>query len=242
VKKNSKTEFEFEQIRHEFKKRGECPSPEQLVRYQQRALSTEEMLVIKQHLDLCGLCDWTLTQLTQFDSIANTEVQKRAERVRTKSFLRFILPALACAIVIALVYPVYFGIFRARPTVEKSNPGVGSARDFDLGEGTTTRSAPPSTRKTVVTLSPSENFFILSLFVPIRKNHVYEMEIKNEKGQKVDSGEINSRDALGNFSIVCSSNLFPDGNYELTIREIEKQTQHVKDEYSFQFRVERHQR
>ncbi|HSE42130.1 MAG TPA: hypothetical protein VLH08_15305 [Acidobacteriota bacterium] len=232
-----------DEVRAAYKKlskmRGECPDSDQLVRYQQHALSTEDMLLIKQHLSLCGLCDWAVTGLAEFDSVASPNVQKQRQSARKGSLLRYILhPALAYGIVLALLIPAYQGIFHKRSTIEKKMHGVVSARDFDLGNGSTTRSA-SSVDKKLILLSPLERFFILSIFVPIRKDYKYEMEILNQKGETVDSGEIVSRDALGNFSIVANSNLFPDDDYSLIVKEVDQQTRKVKDEYRFVFRVER---
>jgi hypothetical protein len=233
-----------DEVRTEYKKiskrRGDCPGSEQLVRYQQHTLSTEEMLLIKQHLNLCGLCDWTVTGLTEFDTVANPSMEDQRQPARKGSLLRFILnPALAYGIVLALLYPAYRGIFHPR-SVETDFQGVGSARDFDLGDASTTRSGSAAERK-LVQLSPRERFFILSIFVPIRKDHTYEMQIVNQKGEKIDSGEIKSRDLIGNFSIVANANLFSDGDYSLTVKEIEQSSRQLKEEYRFRFQIERSQ-
>ncbi len=88
-------------------------------------------------------------------------------------------------------------------------------------------------------LSPAERFFILTLFVSVRSAYQYEMKIQNKDGRLIDSGVIQSRDSVGNFSIVATSSLFPDGRYELTVQEIEPATGTVRDEHYFQFRVTR---
>jgi hypothetical protein len=243
---DQKKDNDLDEVRAAYKglnaMRGKCPSSEDLVRYQQRSLSTEEMLLIKQHLNLCGLCDWAVTELAEFDSVAIPSVQQEESLPkRTKSPLRFFLyPALGFALVLILLIPAFLFILQPKAALHQSPNIAGSARDFDLGVGSSTRSV-SSAKKKLVVLSRSERFFILNFFIPIRTDHKYEMEILNQKEQKVDSGDIQSRDPLGNFSIVCSSNVFPDGDYSLTIKEIAQQTRQVKDEYRFLFQVERQQ-
>jgi hypothetical protein len=63
---------------------------------------------------------------------------------------------------------------------QKIVDATGSAMDFDLGNGSITRSK-SSDEKTVVLLSPTEQFFILTFFVPIQSTYRYEMEIRNEQ-------------------------------------------------------------
>lgn len=226
-----------ERIKHGYMKkisgRGECPASDDLIRYQRREVSTEEMLRIKQHIDACGLCDCALVQLSELDSVPKTKWKE--------SLKRFLLhPALAYAIVLALLYPAYRGLFHSGPAPQQIVNGTGSAMDFDLGQGSVTRSK-RSGEEAVVLLSPTERFFILTFFVPVRSIYRYEMEIRNEQGILIDSKVIRSRDSIGNFSIVAATSLFPDGLYSLTIQEIESATGALRNEHYFQFRVTRQQ-
>ena len=210
--------------------RGKCPSSDDLIRYQRHEISTEEMLHIKKHIDACGLCDSIVVQLSELDSAPETSWQE--------SLKRFLLhPALAYGIALALFYPAYRGLFHSSKDTQKILDGTSSAMDFDLGQGSVTRSN-SSDKKTVVHLSPTERFFILTFFVPVRNTHQYEMEIRNEQGVLIDSKEIHSRDSVGNFSVVAATSLFQDGTYSLTVKERETTNGVIKNEYSFHFRIE----
>ncbi len=207
-----------------------------LIRYQHRELGTEEMLRIKQHIDICGSCDCVLVQLSEFDSVAGSAIQ-----AKQKVVLRFFLhPALAYGIVLLLLYPAYLGLIDHRRAARQINDGTGSAMDFDLGQGSATRSA-SSGEQIVVPLSSDERFFILTFFLPVRRNHRYEMAIRNEQGILIDSKDIHSRDSVGNFSIVANGSLFPNGIYKLTVKEVEPANGVIKNEYNFHFRIERNQ-
>jgi hypothetical protein len=208
--------------------RGECPETHDLIRYQQRELSTEDMLRLKKHIDVCGFCDYDLFQLSEFDSVPQANWKE--------SLKRFLLhPALAYGIALALLYPAYRGLFVTSTSPQRI--GTGSAMDFDLGVGSVTRSK-SSDEKAVVLLSPTERFFILTFFVPVRSIFRYEMEIRNEQGSLIDSKEIHSRDSTGNFSIVAAVSLFQDGNYKLIVKEVQPANGVIKNEYNFHFKFE----
>lgn len=102
------------QIRESYSKkatdRGDCPASEDLVRYHQRQLTSEEMLRIKQHVDVCGSCDWSVVELWEFDSVASSAVPE-PEESRRKGFLILFHPAFAYGIVLVLLYPAYRGLF-----------------------------------------------------------------------------------------------------------------------------------
>jgi hypothetical protein len=230
-----------EQIKRGYRKkmseRGDCPASDDLIRYQKRELSTGQMLLIKQHVDVCGFCDCAVAELSELDSSEYSGETKTAIR---KGFIpRFLLhPALAYGIVLALLYPAYRGLIQPDLKPQKTVDGVGSAIDFDLGQGSPTRSVSHS-KEIVVSLSQSEEYFILTFFVPVRSLHRYEMEIRNEQGNVIESGVIRSRDTIGNFSIVAANQLFPVGIYKLTVKEVELANGAVKNEYHFQFRIDR---
>ncbi|MCI0617113.1 hypothetical protein L0244_29400, partial [bacterium] len=91
---------------NEISERGECPSSDDLIRYQRSEISTEEILRIKQHIDACGMCDYIIIQLSEVDSGPETRWHE--------SLKRFLLnPALAYAIALALLYPAYRGLFHS---------------------------------------------------------------------------------------------------------------------------------
>ncbi len=225
-------------------RRGECPSSDELLQYQQNSLTLEQLAQVKQHIDSCGFCDAIVTGLTQFD-LAVTEKPKQSMpwMVTVRHF--FLQPAVAYLVALALLYPAYVGIFRNPVVVEKiikvpaPIQGVGSAEDFDLGEGTVQRSGTPSpVPDQIIRISAEEKFFILDFFVPVRPDRRYEMQITDDKGEQIAAGKVTCRDRLGNFSLVCSRELFPAGTYLLTVKELDQSTQQVYDEYLFRFRVQ----
>lgn len=224
-----------EQIKQSYRKeisdRDECPEAEDLIRYKRHELSTEEMLRMKKHVDICGSCDCVLVQLSEFDFGPEASWRESLKRF-------FLHPALAYGLALALLYPAYRGLFQSAPVDEKVIDGTGSAMDFDLGQGSVTRSTTPG-EEIVVALHPAERFFILTFFVPVRNGYRYEMEIQNEQGIVIDSKRIRSRDSIGNFSIVATASLFPDGNYKLAVKEVDSAKKAIKNEYSFDFRIQR---
>lgn len=238
--RNSKNDIDLERLKYAYRKRTtereKCLSSDLLVRYHQRTLSGEEMLLIKQHLDVCGVCDWAVTQLIEFDSVGIDQKQKESVRARLIRF--FLHPVVAYGIALTLLYPAYRGIFPVRPAMEKSTKVADSARDFNLGVGSSLRSI-PVIAEVPIALSASERFFILTFYVPVSGDYSYEMEMANVQGKILESGEIQSRDSVGNFSIVANSSFFSDGHYNLKVKEIERRTKEVKDQYLFRFRIER---
>ncbi|MCI0604306.1 hypothetical protein L0156_15010 [bacterium] len=236
----------FQEAFNELKaRRGDCPGSDELLQYQQKSLPEEQLVKTKQHIDSCGLCDSIVTRLAQFDS-AVTEKPKQSIpwMVTVRQF--FLQPAVAYLVALALLYPAYVGIFRKPVIVEKITKapappiqGVGSAQDFDLGEGTVQRGGSPSLAPVqVIRISAEEKFFILNFFVPVRPDRRYEMQIVDDKGEQITAGKVTSRDRLGNFSLVCTWELFPPDPYVLTIKELEQNSQQVHDEYFFRFTVQ----
>lgn len=235
-----------EDVREAFEKmrtdRGECPAPEQLVKFQQRSLTAEEIIIVKRHIEDCGSCDWIVRGLTEFDAASLRDQEKSAGWAAKVQHLLF-HPALAYLLVLALLYPAYRGIFHKPNIVEKTIPvskplpveGVGSARDFNLGDGSTQRAALPLSEE-IIQLSKDDKFFILNFFIPVRADHRYEMQITNEKGNVIATDEAKSRDQLGNFSVVCTRQLFPAGSYILRIKELDLQG-NLHDEYVFRFKM-----
>jgi hypothetical protein len=171
-----------ESYRKEIANRDECPAAEDLIRYQRREFSTEQMLRIKKHVDICGSCDCVLVQLSEIDSGPEANWKESLKQL-------FLHPALAYGIALALLYPAYRGLFQSPPVKQQVIDETGSAMDFDLGHGSITRST-SSGEEIVVALSPTDRFFILTFFVPVRNIYRYDMEIRNEHGSVVDSESI----------------------------------------------------
>ncbi len=225
-------------------RRGDCPGSDELLQYQQKSLPAEQLVKMKQHIDSCGLCDSIVTGLTQFDSAV---IEKPKQSIPWMVTMRqfFLQPAVAYLVALALLYPAYVGIFRKPGVVEKiieapaPIQGVGSAQDFDLGEGTAQRGSSPSSAPVqIMRISAEEKFFILNFFVPVRPDRRYEMQIVGDKGEQITARKVTSRDRLGNFSLVCTWDLFPPDSYVLTIKELEQNSQQVHDEYFFRFTVQ----
>lgn len=235
-----------EDVREAFEKmrtdRGECPAPEQLVKFQQQALGAEEMAIVKRHIEGCGSCDSIVHGLTGFDEATLPDAVESIGWLPKARRLLF-HPALAYLLVLALLYPAYRGLFHKPNIVEKTIPvlkpvpveGVGTARDFNLGDGSTQRTSSPLSEE-LIQLSKNDKFFILNFFIPVRADHRYEMQITNEKGNVIAADEAKSRDQLGNFSVVCTRQLFPAGSYILRIKELDTQGK-LHDESAFRFKI-----
>ncbi len=188
------------------------------------------------------------------DSKAKKE-QKREAKAGILQRMRALLlsPALAYLLVLALLYPAYKGFFQMPEVlvvkepvketeiveVQKPAPSLGMAtlsRSFELrlaerGAGE---------RRRVVRLHQGDEFFALSFRVPISElpEFVYNLEIRDSQGQVVASEqEARAQDWLGNFSVVCDRELFPPGEYELRVKEVNKKTQAVRNEFTFYFAV-----
>src|SRR5262245_61654743 len=209
--------------------RGDCPTADELLQFQQQALPLEQLVKLKQHIEGCGVCDSIIAGLKEFD-LTVTEKPKLALNIR-QFFLR---PAVAYVIALALLYPAYVGIFRKPEVVEKkinvSMPAqtVGSVQNFDLGEGINQRSGTASNASDhIIRIAAAEEFIILNFFVPVRPDRRYEMQINDDNGKKIAAATITARDQLGNFSVICPHTLFSGGNYLLTVRETDQSAQQV---------------
>jgi hypothetical protein len=243
--KNSEFDVDIpENIKEAFERmkagRGDCPASEELVNFQQLSLPAEEMARIKRHIEGCGICDRIVQGLTEFDEVT----RKDPEGIKWSSrLLHFMLnPAVAYLVALALLYPAYRGIFHSSTevveTMEEQKQQVDSASDFDLGEGTLQRGigATPSVEK-VISIPKEERFFILNLFIPVRSDLSYKMEVQDEKDAVISTTDVQSRDRLGNFSIVCTRELFPPGSYRIRIQELDPKTRQPLAEYLFRFKV-----
>jgi len=231
-------------LREMMAERGDCPGSEKLIAFHDRLLPAEEILQVRQHVEMCGLCDSRIAAMARFDSVTKPTEEKDRLMIVRRFFLS---PALAYLFVLALIYPAYRGIFQEPEVKEKivtrtktipmPVEAVAAARDFSLGEATRQRSGGVESIP-IIELSPQEKFFILSFFLPVHPSHQYEMEITDDKGGVLTSADrIMSRDALGNFSIVASSKLFPDNLYTLKVLESEEGSGRLIDTYSFPFQV-----
>ena len=176
-------------------------------------------------------------------------------------------PAFAYLLVLALLYPAYQWVFEKpealvvkepvketeiveveKPVpspsriaeVEKPAPSLGRATlppSFELRS--TERGAGEG--RAVVRLSPGDKSFVLTFLAPISElpEFVYNLEVRDSRGQVVTSKkEARAKDWLGNFSLEYNRKLFPPGEYELRVKEVNKKTQAVRREFTFSFTVQ----
>jgi hypothetical protein len=118
---------------------------------------------------------------------------------------------------------------------------VASARRLELGAGPT-RAAGDGT---VLGLGPDDAFVVLSFLVPIRTGPgvAYAATLTDASGRVIVPPQpVQSVDVVGNFELVCRSDLFSSGEYELTI--LETSPGHLPSPaalYRFSFHVSRTQ-
>lgn len=222
-----------------------CPPAAKLTAFANRELPAEEMLSIRRHVERCGLCDWALTSLKDFDSALVGASKSPGFRFPLRFLLR---PSFAYLLVLALVYPAYRGIFQQHqrivylPGTVPRQPVVArqlhSAHVYDLGEATAKRGSSPYSTLREITVDNSEQFLVLHFYIPVHPDHVYRMEIRRETAsQTIVSAEIRSQDPLGNFSVVAQTSLFSNGDYLMVVEEIEKRTGIPIDRYHFPLHV-----
>ena len=195
----------------------------------------------------------------RFHAFLESQAKKEQKREAKAGILQrmkalLLRPAFAYLLVLALLYPAYQWVFQKPEVmvvkepvketeiveVEKPVPSLSMAtlpRSFRL------RLAERSTGQSlrVVRLSQGDNFFALSFLAPIseRPEFVYNLEIRDERGKVVASEQAaRAQDPLGNFLVVCNRELFPPGEYELRVKEVNKKTQAVRREFTFSFNVQ----
>jgi hypothetical protein len=125
------------------------------------------------------------------------------------------------------------------PAAAPSVPSIANARVLELGAGPTRAAGV----ERVVEIGDADGFIVLSFLVPIRSDPgiVYTARITDASGRVVAARDsIRSVDALGNFVLVCSSELFAAGEYRLTVAEVPASG--TAEEHRFAFRVSRPRR
>jgi hypothetical protein len=160
----------------------------------------------------------------------------------------FLHPAFAYLLLAALVYPAYRGlvgqpevvtkVVPEKQIVEVEKPGleIASLRTFELRSSERAVRSRPQ----VVRVDPDEPYFALSFLVPIseRPEFIYEVEIRDSQGRVVAvEKSARPQDELGNFFLVCRRDLFSPGRYELQVKEVNKTTHAVRQEFNFSFTV-----
>jgi hypothetical protein len=148
-------------------------------------------------------------------------------------------PALAYVLVLVLLIPAYRGLVPRGPKAatpppsappaagETAGPGAevaapvaepaaAGARTFDLGAGVTRA----STGRIHVVPEETDAFVVLRFLVPIRERagDVYEAVLSDGAGRTVAvQRPLRSRDALGNFVLVCRREVLREGSYVLHV-------------------------
>jgi hypothetical protein len=176
-------------------------------------------------------------------------LRSRLSRLIPRMPRLFLTAAVAYGLALVVSLPVYLVAFRPSPTTAPAAaplpvaapapslpPTVGSARVLALGSGPTR--GDESERAIVV--GDADRFVVLSFLAPIRTGPgiVYRAKITEATGRLVASQDsIRSVDGLGNFVLVCNSELFSAGEYRLTLEEVPASG--AVEEHRFPFRVSR---
>jgi hypothetical protein len=140
----------------------------------------------------------------------------------------FLSAAAAYALALVVSAPVYLALFpraedeaarvSAPANVAPAPPAVSSAPRLELGSGPTRASGPGHALR----LAPGDPFVVLSFLVPIRSGTgvSYAATLEDASGRVIVAQQpVQSVDTLGNFVLVCRSDLFSSGEYRLTILE-----------------------
>jgi hypothetical protein len=145
--------------------------------------------------------------------------------VQPRRFPKLVLTAaLAYGLALVVSAPVYMAFSSrtapsepAAATAAPAASALGSARTLDLGAGPTR--AGGGARE--ITIGPHDAFVILSFLVPIEGNGraVVTATLADGTGRVIAQQPVASTDDLGNFVLVCRSDLFATGDYRLTIVE-----------------------
>ena len=162
-------------------------------------------------------------------------------------------PALAYAVILALLVPAYLGVSRLRSpragaaagTAVTSPPSVapapaaalGTPKSLHLGGGQVRGGSPVS----VVTIGDADDFVLLSFLAPIRSDPsvVYQAVLTDARGRIVAAKKpLRSTDGRGSFTLVCEGGLLAQGDYVLSVSEATSATV-AEGPYQFRFRVVR---
>jgi hypothetical protein len=161
----------------------------------------------------------------------------------------FLKPVLAYMLVLCLIYPAYRGLFlkpQVITEIVKVKEPVEVPKRIDaIGTTQEVRWTASNTRageaEKEIVLSKGETYITLSFFVAIQTdpNLRYDAEIRDEQGSLVaEQKGITSRDRLGNFSLVCSKQLFKeDGHYVLNVLKVNTATSATEPGPHFRFKI-----
>jgi hypothetical protein len=159
-------------------------------------------------------------------------------------FPRLLLSAvLAYAVALVVSAPVYLALLPPGPAPAVAAPpatlpAAGSARRLDLQAGPT-RASGIGNR---LALSPRDVYVVLSFLVPLRDGGgaSYAAVLEDGGGRVVVGPQpVQSLDELGNFVLVCRSEVFSPGEYRLTIHESSRAGGPSSPAHRFSFQVSR---
>lgn len=159
-------------------------------------------------------------------------------------------PVLAYILVIAMMYPAYRGLFQKKPVepgekpepipihevTPPTRPGIVSTPQLSLEPQTRGGGGGDDT----LSLRKTDAYFTISFFVPLRKSRdlQYDVQIKSRSGAVIsEEKSATSFDGLGNFILLCPSELFREGRYSLHVLERQVSTGASKREFRFDFRL-----
>jgi hypothetical protein len=164
-------------------------------------------------------------------------------------------PALAYAVILALLVPAYLGVSGLRSPRAGADPGavaavtsppsvapappaaLGNPKSLHLGGGQVRGGGPVS----VVTIGDADDFVLLSFLAPIRSDPsvVYQAVLTDARGRIVAAKKpLRSTDGRGSFTLVCEGGLLAQGDYVLSVSEATSATV-AEAPYQFRFRVAR---
>ncbi len=214
--------------------------PEQLVLYAEakHELTKEDFEKIDSHFKECSGCQRELQILKNVNaSLKKNLILKFLDTLKNKinNLAPQILigPALAYMIILLLLYPAYLGIFKSSKPFE---PNV-AEKNFELIQFDNRLE---SKTKNEITVSKESEVFSLSFNLPVlnEENIRYDATISNSNGKVIwEKKYIKSLDDYGTFLVIGFSNFFVEGIYKLTINEINRKENTIKEEFVFTFKV-----
>jgi hypothetical protein len=204
-------------VRELRRQRGPCPSSEALVAFHERRLSAEESARVRDHVEICGLCD---VQLGRLEAAQESLSRRLSQGIR--AFL--LKPVVPYGIVTLLLYPAYRGF--VHPT---QDPAIHQQRETEFGVApvpsyslNVVRSDSQARGSPVIHLSGEERFFLLSFFIPMKSSPSYHYDVvvvRSDQTPIVPSQALSNCNEVGDCFLVCNPVLFSPGPYELRVTE-----------------------
>jgi len=226
-------------IRQIRKERGPCPSAEELVAFLEGRLEGEDSADVSEHVDACGVCDLALTRVRA--ALVDPAGRRRSAPRRMSDL--FWNPMVAYVLAALLCYPAYVGIRShhnekveiqpkaGTPPEPVPEPAVLSVPSFSLDA---VRGTGRDAQLPVVRLHDQDKFFLLRFLVPMKADHRYSIEIRDNAGRLIVGRQQIKGDTQGNVALMCRRETFATGEYTLTVTEENPSG----SQFGFVFRVE----